>query len=38
MAEQVAGTTEDLEVRALADAIIVAQAAEIEQMRELQAG
>jgi uncharacterized protein (DUF305 family) len=38
MAEQVAGTTEDLEVRALADAIIVAQAAEIERMRELQAG
>jgi uncharacterized protein (DUF305 family) len=38
MAERVAGTTEDLEVRALAEAIIVAQGAEIERMRELQSG
>jgi uncharacterized protein (DUF305 family) len=38
MAEQVAGTSEDLEVQALAEAIIVAQAAEIERMQALQAG
>jgi uncharacterized protein (DUF305 family) len=38
MAEQVADTTDDLEVRALAAEIIAAQAAEIDQMRELQAG
>jgi uncharacterized protein (DUF305 family) len=38
MAEQVAGTTEDLEVRALADAIISAQAQEIDRMQELRAG
>lgn len=38
MAERVAGTTEDLEVRALAEAIIVGQAAEIERMQELGSG
>jgi uncharacterized protein (DUF305 family) len=38
MAEQVADTTEDLEVRALAAEIIAAQGAEIERMQELQAG
>ena len=38
MAEQVAGTTEDLEVRALADAIISAQTQEIDRMQELRAG
>jgi uncharacterized protein (DUF305 family) len=38
MAERVAGTTEDLVVRALAEEIIAAQGAEIERMRALQAG
>jgi uncharacterized protein (DUF305 family) len=38
MAEQVAGTTDDLEVAALAEAIIDAQAQEIQRMRDLQAG
>lgn len=38
MAEQVAETTDDLEVGALAAEIIAAQAVEIDRMRELQAG
>lgn len=38
MAEQVIETTDDLEVAALAEAIITAQAQEIERMRELQSG
>lgn len=35
MAEQVAGSTDDLEVRALADAVVTGQAAEIARMQEL---
>jgi uncharacterized protein (DUF305 family) len=38
MAEQVIGTTDDLEVQALAEAIIAGQAAEIDRMRALQEG
>ena len=38
MAEQVVETTDDLEVQALAEAIIAAQAAEIDRMRALQQG
>jgi len=38
MAEQVVETTDDLEVQALAEAIIAAQAREIDRMRELQEG
>jgi uncharacterized protein (DUF305 family) len=38
MAEQVIETTDDLEVQALAEEIMTAQAREIDAMRELQAG